>query len=838
MFRHSLEPLFQPQSLLIVSDNPLPVFQALPSDMARRTTRVDAQPGVAPTFPDSLQGVAVNSRLDLAVVCMPPLMLPDVLAALEAYRPMALIVLAHEVIDPNPGRTRALCSQWARAQKCALLGPFSFGLQRPHRGLNLSQHPLLAHPGRAALVAQSRTIMASVLDWADDVHIGFSAAIALGQESVTRLPDVLDYLASDPRTDSIALYIDEVDNGREFMSALRAAASVKPVVVLKTGTALESRQADLAFDAALRRAGAVRVRYFIQLFSALKVFGYTRRPRGSRVAVFANGEGPAQLALDLAADDAAITRAQLDDKTRWRLDKLLEPGSRSHNPVVTHQPLTQSLVNEILQLLVDDAGVDGVLVTLAPDPRSDFNQVSAALAQFAPTATKPVISCLMGDAGMRPIRRRLDDAGTSAFRTPESAANAFGILSAYHYNQQLLLQIQQAEPKHGKPMIDQARARILTSIEQGDQWLAPSVVWPVMRDFHIPVENIDKPSLKPLSAQDCPAAIWVERDASFGPVIRFGAGGVMGQFATDQAGADLAPLNYVLARRLVKRSPFWRKLPEDFYRPAVFERLLMTLELVSDLVSECPEIISLRIDPIVVRGQSLMAGDVQIEVAASQAKRVPAADGYAHMAVHPYPRRWVQRLDLPDDKAGVLRPIRPDDATALQKFVRGLSEEARYMRFVSMMRELTPRMLARYTHVDYHRELALVATTQDTDGSNEAGESVESIIGLAHYLRNPDGQGAEYALVIADDWQGHGLGRRLMSRLIEAAREQGLSYIEGLVLSNNRPMLSLMTGLGMKNDPDPDDNAMRRVWMSLDPVPEPAVSADTAPAVPSVFSAR
>jgi len=133
------------------------------------------------------------------------------------------------------------------------------------------------------------------------------------------------------------------------------------------------------------------------------------------------------------------------------------------------------------------------------------------------------------------------------------------------------------------------------------------------------------------------------------------------------------------------------------------------------------------------------------------------------------------------------------------------------------MRELTPRMLARYTHVDYHRELALVATTHETDQRDEAGELVESIVGLAHYLRNPDGQGAEYALVIADDWQGQGLGRRLMSRLIEAAREQGLSYIEGMVLSNNRPMLSLMTGLGMTNDPDPDDSAMRRVWMSLNP---------------------
>ena len=814
MFRHTLDPLFQPRSLLVVSDNPLPVFQALPSGIRTKTTRVDAAPGQLPEFPVHLTGVAPDARLDLAVICMPPLLVSDVLKALEPYRPMALIVMAHEVIDPDPDRTRRLCDDWARTNQCVLLGPFSFGLQRPHLGMNLSQHPLLAHPGRAALVAQSRTIMASVLDWADDVHVGFSAAIALGQESITRLPDVLDYLATDTRTDSIAIYIDdEIESGREFMSAIRAAASVKPVVVLKAGSANESRQADLAFDAGLRRAGAVRVRYFIQLFSALKVFNYSRRPRGRRVAVLANGEAPARLALDMASEDGPILKASLDPKTRRKLAKLLEPGSGTSNPVVTHQPLTEPLTREVLQLLTEDGGVDGVLVMFAPDPRSDFKRVSAALAQFAPKAPKPVITCLMGDAGMRPIRRQLDDAGTPAFRTPESAANAFGILAAYHYNQQLLLQIQPAEPKHGKPMIEQARVRIRESLGHGHEWLEPDVAWALLRDFHVPLQNLDKPSLKPLSIDDLPAAIWVERDSKFGPVIRFGAGGVLGNFAPDQAAADLAPLNYFLARRLVKRSQFWQKLPEGFYSDKVFEQLLMMLELVSDLVSECPEVVSLRIDPLVVRGQALMASSVVVQVSAAHSTKDPAANGYAHMSVHPYPRRWAQRLPLGEEKAGTLRPIRPDDAQALQDFIRGLSEQARYMRFVSMMRELTPHMLSRYTLLDYHRELALVATC---DLPGEDGITRETIIGLAHYLRNPDGRGAEYALVIADDWQGHGLGRRLMSRLIDAAREQGLEYIEGMVLSNNRPMLSLMTKLGMINDPDPDDPSMRRVWMPLE----------------------
>jgi acetyltransferase len=162
----------------------------------------------------------------------------------------------------------------------------------------------------------------------------------------------------------------------------------------------------------------------------------------------------------------------------------------------------------------------------------------------------------------------------------------------------------------------------------------------------------------------------------------------------------------------------------------------------------------------------------------------------------------------------VLRPIRPEDADALQAFIRGLSEQSRYMRFVSAMRELTPHMLARYTQVDYHRELALVAVTQLPNPAHR-GHPQTSIVGFAHYLRNADGRGAEYALVIGDAWQRRGLGRALMQALIEAAREQGLEYIDGFVLAANHPMLALMSRLGFTAERDGDDATMRKVWLAL-----------------------
>ena len=409
---------------------------------------VDCAVGEAPELPASLNGLAPGERPDLALVCVSPAVLPETLRRLAALSPCSVILLPHELPDriraarwrcaaPGPRKTAASC--WGRAPSARSARTPAEPQPAPGAGAR-----------RVALLAQSRSIMAAVMDWAEDVHIGFSVAVSLGDEAVVGLSKVLDYLASDPRTDSIVLYLEDVGPAREFMSVLRAAASVKPVIVLKAGQH-GADSSDAVFDAALRRAGAVRVRYFVQLFSAVKVLGYTRRPKGRRVALISNGNGPPQLALDLIGPDAAVLKAELTPATQRALAAMLEPDAAIANPVITYVPLTPERIRAILDAVLDDAGVDGVLVLLAPDALADMPAVARELAQVAPKARKPVVTCFMGDAGMRPLRRMLDDAGTSAFRTPESAADAFGVLATHHYNQQLLLQTQPPEPASHVP---------------------------------------------------------------------------------------------------------------------------------------------------------------------------------------------------------------------------------------------------------------------------------------------------------------------------------------------------------------------------------------------------
>ncbi|MEI2418493.1 GNAT family N-acetyltransferase [Orrella sp. JC864] len=817
MLRHALAPLFEPRSLLVVSDRPQPVLQSLPAALREGLVRIDCEPGEPP---GQAQAPAPGG-LELALVCVAPAAVPATLHWLAALRPAAAILLPHDQADPDPRATARLCRDWAAEHGCALLGPNAFGIQRPHAGLNLSQHPLLARSGRVALVAQSRAIMAAVMDWAEDVQIGFSTALALGDEAVLGLPQVLDFLAGDPRTDSIALYIEDVGFAREFVSALRAAASVKPVVVLKAGRALDSSLADAAFDAALGRAGAVRVRYFVQLFSALKVLGYARRPKGRRIALFSNGSGPPQLALDLMGANAPTLRAELSAATQRALAEQLEPSAPPGNPVITYLPLTPARAQAILDILLEDPNVDGVLVLLAPDARSDMPAVTARLAEIAPRARKPLLTCFMGDAGMRPLRRRMDDAGTPAFRTPESAADAFGVLASYHYNQQLLLQTQSPEPLESPPDLDRARQAIAAARRAGRLALQEDEVRALLAAFRVPLAALD--GAMPADAAPVPLAVRVARDQRFGPVVRLGTGGPAGVLDGPDRGMDLAPLNAFLARQLIERSRLWRRVLARAASPAALDALQELLEQAAALASELPDVESLEIDPLYLGDTALTAGAVAITLTAEPTVSDPQARGYPHMAIHPYPTRWVQARQFEDGTPWTIRPIRPEDAQALQEFVRDLSERTRYMRFVSMMRELTPRMLARYTQVDYHRELALVATTHVPNPAHR-GHPREVIIGLAHYLRNPDGRGAEYALVVGDEWQRRRLGGELMKVLIEAAREQHLEYIDGMVLANNRPMLSLMTRLGFVNDPDPEDPTMRRVWLDLHGGASPSAS--------------
>jgi acetyltransferase len=289
----------------------------------------------------------------------------------------------------------------------------------------------------------------------------------------------------------------------------------------------------------------------------------------------------------------------------------------------------------------------------------------------------------------------------------------------------------------------------------------------------------------------------------FGPAIVFGTGGTAVEVHRDRAVA-LPPLNRYLIDDMIRGTrvaqllgPFRRMPPVD--REAL-EKILLKI---SEMVCELPELAELDINPLIADDAGAIAVDARVVLRAGPTGR----DRYAHMAIHPYPTQLVSTWQPAEGPQVTLRPIRPEDAEMEQDFVKSLSAETRYFRFMDTLRELTPQMLVRFTQIDYDREMAFVATI--------AQQQREAEIGVARYVTNPDGESCEFAVVIADGWQRKGLGRRMMEQLIGAARARGLRAMVGHVLAENRGMLALCKVLGFGISDSAEGATVKRVSLAL-----------------------
>ena len=234
------------------------------------------------------------------------------------------------------------------------------------------------------------------------------------------------------------------------------------------------------------------------------------------------------------------------------------------------------------------------------------------------------------------------------------------------------------------------------------------------------------------------------------------------------------------------------------------DALEQVLLRVSEMVCELPEIEELDIKPLIADEHGVVAVDARIQL-----RRLPAARRYAHLAIHPYPVKLAREVRLRDGTRLLLRPIRPEDAEMELEFVRRLSETSRYLRFMNALRELSPAMLARFTQIDYDRDMAFIALQmEDVPGRQ---------VGVVRYVSNPDGSSCEFAMAVADTWQGKGLGTILLTVLIEAALESSLEVMVGCVLAHNHKMLDLCEGLGFSIADDPADLGVKVVTLLLRP---------------------
>jgi acetyltransferase len=270
------------------------------------------------------------------------------------------------------------------------------------------------------------------------------------------------------------------------------------------------------------------------------------------------------------------------------------------------------------------------------------------------------------------------------------------------------------------------------------------------------------------------------------------------------AQVSLPPLNVFLVRDLISRTHVAKLLGPFRHMPAAdMEALESILLRVSEMVCELPMLMEMDINPLIVDEHGALAADARVVVQFMQ----PSADRYAHMAIYPYPTHLVNRWQLADGTDITIRPIRPEDAGLVQTFVRNLSEQSRFFRFMNSVQELSQSMLIRFTQIDYSREMALIAVSEQ--------HGVEVELGVARFAVNPDGESCEFALVIDDSMHGKGLGQKLMTALMDAARTKGMKIMEGEVLRNNADMLHLMERLGFEVKTSSDDDSIKSVRKEL-----------------------
>ncbi|MDR3480181.1 MAG: bifunctional acetate--CoA ligase family protein/GNAT family N-acetyltransferase [Burkholderiaceae bacterium] len=882
MDKHYLSSLFSPHSIVVFAGEP--GVAESQSTTAQQVVKDLQEGGFAGpiTFLDiGMRGTLsdlAHSRADLAVIALPS---DQLLAALEVagrIQCKAAMIVGSGIDAALSGELQAI----ARQHGMYLLGPNCMGFQRPKLKLNASSLGRLAQPGAIALVSQSGALCASTLDWAIKNGVGFSAVVSLGRNAVVDIAHVLDFLAEDRDTHSIVVYLEGIRDARRFMSALRAAASAKPVIVLKSGRKPAGSKAalthsgaivgsDEVFDAALRRAGAVRVRAFVQLFSAAKCLSSRYLPVGKRLAIISNGGGPGVLAADWV-NDRNLALATLPANAVAALAPQLSPLATLHDLIDLAEDADAAHFRAAVGACSKLGEVDGILVILSPKPGLDSSAIAQALADLQPSVGKPLITCWMGEDEVSAGRHILNAAAIPTFRTPEAAVDAFNNIASFHQNQQMLHQVPPPLSQLAKPDIEGARLLIENVLAERRKVLTEMESKALLSSFHIPVTKtilarsaneailvanqlgypvalkIDSPDISHKSDvhgvvlnvpnatavrdtwQDMMATvsrlrpdaqvngvsvqnmsgkpegrefyIGVITDEPFGPVIAFGAGGTMIELISDRA-IELPPLNQFLAHRLIDRVRASEMLGPWRGAAAVNRDALEQILLrVSEMVCALPQLREMDINPVIADANGALVVDARIVVERTQA----SPGNYQHLAILPYPSDRETEWPMRNGSRYIIRPVHPHDAEMLQSLVRGLSPESRYFRYFSSMHELSDRMLARFTLIDYDREMALVAIYPERKPNAEGGfDETERIIGVSRYVTNPDKSTCEFALVVADEFSGQGIGSRMMLAILDVARSKGLATMEGLVLTKNVNMLKLMRALDFQIKPSEDD---------------------------------
>ncbi|MFG0283682.1 MAG: GNAT family N-acetyltransferase, partial [Phycisphaerales bacterium JB039] len=613
---------------------------------------------------------------------------------------------------------------------------------------------------------------------------------------------------------------------------------------------------DAVYDAAFRRAGIERVYEIGAMFECATLLRRGRRPSGDRLAIVTNAGGPGVVATDaLLARDGRLAR--LSDETMRQLDAVLPPDWSHGNPIDILGDASAQRYADACRLVLADRGVDAVLAVLSPQAMTPPTEVARGLVEVAAGSRKPILASWMGGPSVREGAALLEQSDIPTYRSPDDAVQAFMHLVAYARNLEILydtprdipLALEQSPEQRRRPiepgpgedgMLTERDAKSVLArygLEVTDAAVAATageaidaaerIGYPVVLKLHSPdishkrdvggvrlglkdAESVrdafsgivsravrERPdariegvTVQPMidTAAGVELIIGAKRDPVFGTVMMVGAGGTLAEVLADRT-VELPPLDERLARRMLEGLRCWRLLCGYRDSPPVdLDALVSAMVRVSYLVADHPELAELDINPVLATPDRVVALDARIRI---QPPGRPVGRGaYGHLAIRPYPAGLEQRAALNDDSAVLLRPIRPEDEPMWHEMVGACSLQSMSFRFGAVVDPMNHDLAARFCFIDYDREMAIVA---------EVGSGTKrKLAGVARIVCGADLSEAEFAILVADPWQGKGLGRLLTQRCLEVARIMGLERLTAEMDAQNARIVDLLRSVGFQ----------------------------------------
>jgi acetyltransferase len=887
----NLEFLFEPASVAVIgaSDKPGRVGTTV-----WRNVRAGGYRGTAyPVNPSrrELDGErcypevgALPAPPELAVICTPPATVPGLIASLGAAGVRAAVVMTAGL---SAEQKQAMLDA-SRPHTLRLLGPNCVGLLCPHVGLNASfAHTSAVLPGELAVVSQSGALVTALLDWTQSRRIGLSHLVSLGEHADVDFGDVLDYLASDARTRAILLYAEGITAAPKFMSAARAAARNKPVVIVKAGRSRSGAQAavshtgalagaDVVVDAAIRRAGMLRVDTLRELFMAAETLSRFKGSDDAGLTILTNGGGAGVLAAD-AADDAGVPLLRLPDDTRAKLDAILPANWSRGNPVDLIGDAPEARYTGALRALLDDRRTGTLLFVHAPTAIAPSDDIARACEPLVRHAQGRVMACWLGERSVAQARAIFESAGIANYDTPEDAVRAFAMLRTYRRNQALLMEAPTATEG---PAADLAAAQacVRQALQDGRTLLEQHEAMALLQAYGIPAlatqrcEPTAEAAARAATQAGFPVAVKIQspeltHKSDVGGVclnlasedaVRTAVTGMLARVAEKRPDAHVTALVVqpmvsrpravelivgatvdavfgpvvlfgsggksveVVADRAVALPPLNRVLARDLVSRTAASRLLAgyrdqppaKIDAVLDVLVKVSQLLADLPEVAELDINPLLADDDGVIAIDARVRVAPATSaGAARFAIRPYPAELSRTLDWQGERL-VLRPIRPEDAAIHKAFVERLSPQDLRLRFFSSRRTLAASELARLVQIDYAREMAFVAVRDTANAPPE-------ILGVVRCACDPDNEEAEFAVVVRSDLQRRGLGRVLMERLLDYLRGHGTQRVVGEVLNENTGMRTLVKSLGFSAVPRVAHEDSQRFTLDLRRSPPP-----------------